>query len=68
MFRIIASDIDGPLLRSDASISPRTLSVLDECTPKGTRFVIATGRVFSSASTVLPPEIQAMPRICCNGA
>lgn len=68
MYRAIASDLDGTLLREGGILSPRTLSVLKRCMANGIRVVIATGRARCSAATVLPEELNEATWVCCNGA
>lgn len=68
MFRVIATDLDGTLLRSDATISPRTRAVLDRCTSDGMKLIIATGRAKASAAHVLPADFHRGIWACCNGA
>jgi hypothetical protein len=63
-YRVIALDLDGTLLRSDNTISCRTLSALDRCLSNGTRLVVATGRAPRSIPSVLPPELHGVPLAC----
>ena len=44
MVKLVASDLDGTLLRSDGSISPRTLAALGQLTAQGVIFVAVTAR------------------------
>ena len=64
---VIAVDLDGTLLRSDGTVSPRTLQVLQRCSEASYRIVIATGRRPASVATVLPPELPAEAWVCYNG-
>lgn len=65
--KLIASDIDGTLLRSDMTVAPATLAQIARWEAEGVPFVPATGR---------PPrwmgEIREMlgsgTAVCCNGA
>ncbi len=65
--RLIASDMDGTLLRSDETVSAQTRAELDRWREDGVPVVLATGR---------PPRWMAGIRdvlgsgtaICCNGA
>jgi len=66
---LIASDLDGTLLRTDKTVGPRTLAALDRVRERGIPFVMVTGRpirwlddVF--AFTGLPPALT----VCSNGA
>jgi Cof subfamily protein (haloacid dehalogenase superfamily) len=65
--RLIASDMDGTLLRGDDTVSPATLAELERWRSDGVPVVLATGR---------PPRwmlgirevLQWGTAICCNGA
>jgi len=65
--RLIATDMDGTLLRSDDTVSDATLAELDRWRDDGVPLVLATGR---------PPRwMQGMrtllghgTAVCCNGA
>lgn len=43
-YRLIATDLDGTLLRSDGTVSPRTVDTLRRAEDVGVTVVIATGR------------------------
>lgn len=47
--KILFSDLDETLLRSDKTVSPTDLQSIDAMIEKGHRFVVATGRPFFSA-------------------
>ena len=65
--KLIASDMDGTLLRSDETVAPATLEQIRSWGEDGVPFVLATGR---------PPRWMLSIRevlgtgtaICCNGA
>lgn len=65
--RLVASDMDGTLLRSDDTVSEATVAELDRWRGAGVPFVLATGR---------PPRWMHRIRdvlgsgtaVCCNGA
>jgi len=66
--RLVASDLDGTLVRSDGTVAPRTVEVLRRVEEAGVPFVMVTGR---------PPrwmaEISRMTghrgiAVCANGA
>jgi Cof subfamily protein (haloacid dehalogenase superfamily) len=65
--RLIATDMDGTLLRGDDTVSPRTLAELERWRADGVPVVLATGR---------PPRWMYRIRktlgwgtaVCCNGA
>ena len=42
--RLVATDIDGTLIRSDRTLSRRTADVLDRISAAGTPVAIVTGR------------------------
>jgi len=66
--RLIATDLDGTLLRSDGTISARTLAALRGAVERGIHVAIATARPFRA----LRPLIEASPfdgwGVCQNGA
>lgn len=67
-YRLLALDIDGTLLRSDKTVSPRTLAALAAAQRAGVRVVLVTGRRYPAArrvSTQLPCEVDL---VLHNGA
>lgn len=44
MYKLVALDMDGTLLKKDKSISPRTLKAIMGARDKGVKIVLATGR------------------------
>ena len=42
--KLIATDLDGTLLRRDKTISPYTVQVLEQCQARGIQLVVATAR------------------------
>ena len=64
--KMIVTDLDGTLLRTDKTISDRTKSVLCQCRKSGIMVVYATGRG-GSAEQVAPTEIFD-GKITMNGA
>jgi hypothetical protein len=65
---MIALDLDGTLLRSDFSISPRTLQTLQNCAARGMQVIIATARPPRTISALLPADFPEGPWICYSGA
>lgn len=53
MFRLILTDLDGTLLRSDKTVSNETRSVLERCRAAGYLLGIATARVLPNAKRIL---------------
>ncbi len=66
MTTILALDLDETLVRSDQTISARTLSGLQSWDARGHRIIIATGRPPRRTRTI-PPILHAFPWICYNG-
>lgn len=66
--RLIASDLDGTLLRTDHTISERTRKAIAAAHEAGITVVAATGRGWRSAVKLLDvvPEVQVA--VCSNGA
>ncbi|MBR0385294.1 MAG: HAD family phosphatase [Erysipelotrichaceae bacterium] len=57
MYRLLATDLDGTLLRSDKTISPETVEVLIRLSSKGVYFVPCTGRTHRE----LPEVVRNLP-------
>lgn len=66
--KMIVSDLDGTLFRSDRSISPRTLATLSELAVRNIRFIIATARAQRHLGRLLPFDFSNMYAVCYNGA
>jgi len=54
--KMIVTDLDGTLLRTDKTISNRTKAAFALCKEKGIKLAYATGRC-SSAQSLVPPEL-----------
>jgi Cof subfamily protein (haloacid dehalogenase superfamily) len=67
-FRLLALDIDGTLLRSDKSVSPRTRAALIAARGRGVHLVLVTGRRYPSARKVAEDLGVAGPLVLHNGA
>lgn len=65
---ILALDMDDTLLRSDKTVSERTLAALRRWLGAGHEVVVATGRPPRHIEAALPPELRAAPRVAYNGA
>jgi len=65
---LVAMDLDGTLLRSDTTISPRTAAALDRVEKAGSRFVFVTGRPPRFVTMPLQPFGYQGEVICANGA
>ena len=66
--RLVACDLDGTIVRSDFTMSPRTLAALAACTEHGVDVVFVTGR----PPRWMPPIAELTGHrglaICANGA
>ncbi|MED0658727.1 HAD family hydrolase [Bacillus smithii] len=68
MIKCIATDMDGTLLNSRQMISEGNRTAIKKAQEKGIEFVIATGRSYDEAQTVLAEAGLQCPIICVNGA
>jgi len=67
-FRLLALDIDGTLLRSDKTVSPRTTRALAAAQQAGVRIVLITGRRYPAARRVAAQLPCATDLVLHNGA
>jgi Cof subfamily protein (haloacid dehalogenase superfamily) len=67
-FCVLAVDLDDTLLRSDRTISPRTVESLRRWRDAGHHLVVATGRPTRSIAESLPADLVHVPWITYNGA
>ncbi len=66
--RLVASDIDGTLIRSDGKLSPRTIDVLDRLYQRGVPTVLVTGRPVRWLRQLYDQMAEPLPAVCANGA
>ncbi|MEU4770995.1 HAD family hydrolase [Micromonospora sp. NPDC023644] len=66
--RLIATDIDGTLLRDDRTLSPHTAEVLARLSARDTPVVLVTGRPIRWLKMVYEQLAEPLPAICANGA
>jgi Cof subfamily protein (haloacid dehalogenase superfamily) len=66
--RLVATDLDGTLLRSDGTVSPRTRDVLRRATAAGARVVAVTGRPVRWMHAVAEAVQHQGTAVCSNGA
>ncbi|MBU2663514.1 Cof-type HAD-IIB family hydrolase [Actinoplanes bogorensis] len=64
-YKLVASDIDGTLIRSDGTLSKRTIEVLDALPVP---FVVVTGRPVRWLHQLFQQMAAPVPAICANGA
>lgn len=67
MISVLAIDLDDTLVRSDKTISARTLDALKAWEERQNRIVIATGRPPRMTRSI-PDVLHHLPWICYNGA
>ena len=66
--RLVASDLDGTLLRSDLSVAPRTREALARVEEAGALFVMVTGRPPRWMAPVAEQTDHRGLAVCANGA
>ena len=66
--RLVATDLDGTLLRSDHSVSSRTLEALLAVEDRGIQLMVATGRPIRWIQPVIDQIGDQELVICSNGA
>jgi Cof subfamily protein (haloacid dehalogenase superfamily) len=66
--RLVASDLDGTLVRSDQTVSPRTRDVLARVEESGALFVMVTGRPPRWMAPVADQTGHRGLAVCANGA
>src|SRR5919107_5245993 len=66
--RLVASDIDGTLIRSDGTLGPRTSDVLDRLYQRGVPTVLVTGRPVRWLRQLYDQMAEPLPAVCANGA
>ncbi len=66
--RLLATDLDGTLLRSDLSVSPRTSKAIAAAEDAGIHVVILTARRARSFVGVIGDAIPRGLAVCSNGA
>jgi Cof subfamily protein (haloacid dehalogenase superfamily) len=64
-FRLVASDIDGTLIRGDGTLSPRTIDVIEKLPVP---FVVVTGRPVRWLRQLYDQMPAPVPAVCANGA
>ncbi|HEV8651183.1 MAG TPA: HAD family hydrolase [Actinomycetes bacterium] len=66
--RLVASDLDGTLLRPDGTVSERTRAAIEQALAGGVAFVIVTGRPARSVREIADRAGVRGLAICANGA
>ena len=68
MIELVATDLDGTLLRSDGTVSPRTRAALNALRANGIGFVVVTGRPPRWLHGIAGEVGHGGLAICANGA
>jgi Cof subfamily protein (haloacid dehalogenase superfamily) len=68
MIRVVAVDLDGTLLRSDTTVSPRTVKALANAAEAGARIVAVTARPPRVVTEIAAEAGLTGTAICSNGA
>jgi len=67
-FRLVATDLDGTLLRGDLTVSPRTRTALAAAVRAGARHLVVTGRAAASCRKFLVAMGYQGLAVCGQGA
>ncbi|WAZ22791.1 Cof-type HAD-IIB family hydrolase [Streptomyces cinnabarinus] len=67
-YGLIATDLDGTLLRSDDSVSPRTREALSAATAAGAKHIVVTGRAAPWTRHILDDLGYRGLAVCAQGA
>ena len=67
MLKLVATDLDGTLLRSDGTVSPRTRGVLDQLERRGVLVVFVTGRPIRWMESLWEHVGDHGIAVCSNG-
>ena len=68
MIKLIVSDLDGTLLRSDFSLSMRNIEAIKKIKQRGICFIPASGRDYANIQCIFEPYGIKCPAIEINGA
>jgi hydroxymethylpyrimidine pyrophosphatase-like HAD family hydrolase len=66
--RLVATDLDGTIVRGDGTISPRTIAAFERVERAGARFVLVTGRPPRLMGGIAAAFGHRGVAICSNGA
>lgn len=66
--RMVATDLDGTIVRPDGTISPRTIAAFDACERVGVDVVFVTGRPPRWMDAVVEQTGHRGVALCANGA
>lgn len=66
--RLVATDLDGTIVRADGTVSARTVAAFDACAAHGVDVVIVTGRPARWLGPVVEATGHRGTAVCGNGA
>jgi Cof subfamily protein (haloacid dehalogenase superfamily) len=66
--RVVASDLDGTIVRSDGTFSPRTVAAIGAVEAAGSTFVMVTGRPVRWMRAIAEDTGHRGLAVCANGA
>ncbi|MDD3174481.1 MAG: HAD family hydrolase [Herbinix sp.] len=67
MKTLYISDMDGTLLHPNATLSPKTINIINELIEQGMLFSVATARSIASVKTLLEDVKISLPIVLMNG-
>ena len=67
MIRLIATDMDGTLLDDDARVPEETFDLVRELTDRGVRFVVSSGRRYSTLRWMFEPVADRIDYVASLG-
>lgn len=67
MWRLVASDLDGTLLKNDQSLSPQNSEAITQMAASGVEFAVSTGRTYGEIPAVLRRHPGIRWYICSDG-
>lgn len=65
---LFVSDLDGTLLNNEATLSARTVSMLNVAIERGADFTVATARTPATVDVIMSPVKMKLPAIVMTGA
>lgn len=68
MYRLLALDLDGTLLRRDGTIDPRDREAVAELRAQGVEVTLVTGRLYAGSQHVAAELALEAPVACADGA
>jgi Cof subfamily protein (haloacid dehalogenase superfamily) len=66
--RLVATDIDGTLIRTDGTLSARTIAALARISAAGAAVALVTGRPVRWLRQLYDQLPEPLPAVCANGA